>query len=82
MKVAITKETRAHEKRVAASPETVKKMVQMGLDVVIERRAGLAASFTDAAYEAAGAKIALWVTAGAFVGATEGHTAVRTSQRR
>jgi NAD(P) transhydrogenase subunit alpha len=58
MKVAITKETRAHEKRVAASPETVKKMVALGLDVVIETGAGLAASFTDAAYEAAGAVIA------------------------
>jgi NAD(P) transhydrogenase subunit alpha len=58
MKVAITKETRPHEKRVAASPETVKKMVALGLELVVETGAGLAASFTDAAYEAAGAKIA------------------------
>jgi NAD(P) transhydrogenase subunit alpha len=58
MKVAITKETRAHEKRVAASPETVKKMIALGLEVVIEAGAGTAAAFTDAAYQAAGATIA------------------------
>ena len=58
MKVAITKETRAHEKRVAASPETVKKMIALGLDVVIEKDAGTAAALTDAAYQAAGATIA------------------------
>ena len=58
MKVAITKETRAHEKRVAASPETVKKMIALGLEVVIETGAGTAAAFTDAAYQAAGATIA------------------------
>ncbi len=58
MKVAITKETRAHEKRVAASPDTVKRMIGLGLEIVVEKDAGLAASFTDAAYEAAGATIA------------------------
>jgi NAD(P) transhydrogenase subunit alpha len=58
MKVAITKETRAHEKRVAASPETVKKMIALGLEVVIEKDAGTSAAFTDAAYQAAGATIA------------------------
>jgi NAD(P) transhydrogenase subunit alpha len=58
MKVAITKETRPHEMRVAASPETVKKMAAMGLDLVVETGAGLEASFTDAAYQAAGAAIA------------------------
>jgi len=58
MKVAIIKETRAHEKRVAASPETVKKMIALGLEIVVEKDAGTAAAFTDAAYEAAGARIA------------------------
>ncbi len=58
MKLAITKETRAHEKRVAASPETVKKMIGLGLDVIIETGAGVAATFPDAAYVAAGARIA------------------------
>jgi NAD(P) transhydrogenase subunit alpha len=46
MKVAITKETRAHEKRVAVSPDTVKRMIGLGLDIVIESDAGLAAAFT------------------------------------
>ena len=57
MKVAILKETRPHERRVAATPDTVKRMIGLGLDVVVESDAGLEASFTDAAYEAAGAKI-------------------------
>src|SRR5271168_2951370 len=58
MKVAITKETRPYEKRVAASPETVKKMIALGLEPVVETGAGTAAAFPDAAYEAAGATIA------------------------
>jgi H+-translocating NAD(P) transhydrogenase subunit alpha len=58
MKVAIIKETRPHEQRVAASPETVKKIAGLGLDVVVETGAGSAASFPDAAYQAAGAVIA------------------------
>ena len=57
IKIAIPKETAEHEKRVAASPETVKKMVQLGCDVRIEKDAGGYASFTDAAYKDAGAKI-------------------------
>jgi NAD(P) transhydrogenase subunit alpha len=58
MKVAIPKERRAGELRVAASPETVKKLKGLGLDVVVESGAGLGSSITDAAYEAAGAAIA------------------------
>ena len=58
MKVAITKETRPYEKRVAASPDTVKKMIALGLEPVVETGAGTAAAFPDAAYEAAGATIA------------------------
>ncbi len=58
MKVAIVKERRVHERRVAASPDTVKQIVGMGLDVVVEGGAGNDAGFVDAAYEAAGAAIA------------------------
>ena len=58
MKIAILKERRPHEKRVAATPETVKKLGALGADVVIEAGAGTAAAYTDQAYEAAGAKIA------------------------
>jgi NAD(P) transhydrogenase subunit alpha len=58
MKVAIIKERRAHERRVAASPDSVKHMVGMGLEPVVESGAGAAAYFADAAYRAAGATIA------------------------
>jgi NAD(P) transhydrogenase subunit alpha len=58
MKVAIVKERRAFERRVAASPDTVKQMKALGLDVAIEAGAGASAFFVDAAYEAAGATIA------------------------
>ncbi|MEL0028084.1 MAG: NAD(P)(+) transhydrogenase (Re/Si-specific) subunit alpha, partial [Perlucidibaca sp.] len=58
MQIGIPAETLAGETRVAATPETVKKFVAMGLDVVVQAGAGLPASCTDAAYEAAGAKIA------------------------
>jgi proton-translocating NAD(P)+ transhydrogenase subunit alpha len=57
MKVAIIKERRAHERRVAASPDTVKHMAGMGLDVLVESGAGEGAYFTDEAYRTAGATI-------------------------
>jgi H+-translocating NAD(P) transhydrogenase subunit alpha len=56
--IAVTKETRANETRVAATPETVKKLGAAGFSVVIQAGAGTAASYPDADYEAAGAKIA------------------------
>ncbi|MFY8143396.1 MAG: NAD(P)(+) transhydrogenase (Re/Si-specific) subunit alpha, partial [Caulobacter sp.] len=56
--IAVTKETRADETRVAATPETVKKLGAAGFSVVIQAGAGTAASYPDADYEAAGAKIA------------------------
>jgi NAD(P) transhydrogenase subunit alpha len=58
MKIAIPKERRAGEARVAASPDTVKKYVQMGLDVVVETGAGHGASIADQLYVDAGATIA------------------------
>jgi H+-translocating NAD(P) transhydrogenase subunit alpha len=58
MKLAIVKERRAHERRVAATPDTVKRFVAMGLDVAVESGAGTGACFDDAAYAAAGATIA------------------------
>jgi len=58
MKVAIVKERRAFERRVAASPDTVKHMTGMGLEVAVETGAGDGAFFGDAAYQAAGATIA------------------------
>ncbi len=58
MKLAVLKERRPHETRVAASPETVSKFAGLGLDVVVESGAGEAASFSDDTYKKAGAKIA------------------------
>lgn len=58
MKIAIPKETQGGETRVAASPEVVGKLVGLGFDVTVEKGAGLASSFTDDAYKAAGATIA------------------------
>ena len=57
MKVGIPKEIYPHECRVAATPDTVEKMVKLGLEVVVEAGAGDASSFADAAYIEAGAKI-------------------------
>ncbi len=58
MKIAIPRERRAHETRVAATPETVKKLVALGCEVVIEKGAGSDAAMTDDAYKAAGATVA------------------------
>jgi len=57
MKIAIVKERRAFERRVAASPDTVKQLRGQGLEVVVEAGAGQGAFFVDGAYEAAGATI-------------------------
>jgi len=58
MKIAVPKERRAGEARVAASPDTVKKYVGMGFQVTVETGAGEGASVPDAAYVDAGATIA------------------------
>jgi H+-translocating NAD(P) transhydrogenase subunit alpha len=58
MKVAIITERRAHERRVAATPDSVKHMVAMSLEPVVESGAGAAAYFGDDAYRTAGATIA------------------------
>jgi NAD(P) transhydrogenase subunit alpha len=55
MRVAVLTERRNGETRVAATPETVKKYIAMGLEVAVEAGAGLASGFTDAAYAEAGA---------------------------
>lgn len=55
--IAVPKETAPGETRVAATPDTVKKLVAMGCAVRIESGAGLSASYPDSAYEQAGANI-------------------------
>ncbi|MBO1740697.1 Re/Si-specific NAD(P)(+) transhydrogenase subunit alpha [Leifsonia sp. TF02-11] len=48
---------RPGEARVSSSPSSVKKLVSLGYDVVVERGAGVRAAFTDDAFAAAGARI-------------------------
>ncbi len=58
MKLAIPKERRPDERRVAVTPDTAKKLITLGFDVVVESGAGLASSISDEAYRAAGAVVA------------------------
>jgi NAD(P) transhydrogenase subunit alpha len=58
MKVGIPKEIYPHECRVAATPDSVQKIVKLGFEVVVEAGAGDASSFADADYTEAGATIA------------------------
>ena len=59
MKIAILKETEPGERRVAAIPETVRKLQALGADVAVEAGAGSGASIADAEFEQAGAAIEL-----------------------
>jgi len=57
MKLAVVKETRAGERRVALVPGVVARLVKAGLDIWVEAGAGEWGFFSDAAYEAAGARM-------------------------
>jgi proton-translocating NAD(P)+ transhydrogenase subunit alpha len=57
MRIAVPKETAAGERRVALVPDNVARLVKQGHEVRVERGAGTAAGFPDAAYEAAGASL-------------------------
>ncbi|MEU8617556.1 Re/Si-specific NAD(P)(+) transhydrogenase subunit alpha [Streptomyces sp. NPDC048623] len=57
MIVGVLKEARAGEHRVSATPATIEPIRKLGYDVVVDSGAGVAAGFTDSAYEAAGARI-------------------------
>jgi NAD(P) transhydrogenase subunit alpha len=61
MKIAVLKETADGERRVAATPETVKKYIALGATVAVETGAGQSASIADSDYEAAGASVCLRV---------------------
>ncbi len=63
MKIAITKERRAHERRVAATPDTVKKLIALGFDVAVEQDAGINSRISNQAYQDAGATISTDVAA-------------------
>ncbi|MCK0513689.1 Re/Si-specific NAD(P)(+) transhydrogenase subunit alpha [Anaerobiospirillum sp. NML120448] len=57
MLIGIPKESLKGETRVAATPDTVTKLIKLGFEVAIQANAGADASFDDAAYSAAGAKV-------------------------
>ncbi len=57
LRIAVLKESSANEKRVAATPETVKKYIGKGFQVAIVSGAGTAASYPDSDYIAAGAEL-------------------------
>ncbi|HYG63296.1 MAG TPA: Re/Si-specific NAD(P)(+) transhydrogenase subunit alpha [Thermoanaerobaculia bacterium] len=68
--IFIPREQRPGETRVAATPESVRRMVKQGLEVMVERGAGTAAFYPDSGYEAAGGRLvddaaAGWSTADA-----------------
>src|ERR1700674_1054000 len=67
MKGAVAAETDAGEPRVAAVPETVKKMIGLGAEVAVESGAGVKSGVLDADYTAAGATISADVLSGADV---------------
>jgi NAD(P) transhydrogenase subunit alpha len=67
MKVAVAAETDAGESRVAATPETVKKMIGLGAEVAVEPGAGIKSGVLDADYAAAGATVAAGAMSGADI---------------
>jgi NAD(P) transhydrogenase subunit alpha len=58
MRIAVLAETDANEARVAATPETVKKLIALGAELAVEEGAGEDSGILDADYKAAGAEIA------------------------
>src|ERR1019366_5276215 len=57
MHLAVPKEIRPGEKRVALVPDIISKLIKAGLEVTIESGAGVAAEFSDAQFTAAGATV-------------------------
>src|SRR5688572_4098826 len=57
MRLGVPREIQDGERRVAATPDAVRKLRELGFEVAIERGAGLGAGHTDEAYEAAGARL-------------------------
>ncbi len=57
MRIGVPKELAHGETRIAATPETAKKLTAHGLEILVEKDAGMRSHFTDAAYVAAGATL-------------------------
>jgi NAD(P) transhydrogenase subunit alpha len=67
MKIAVAAEVDPGESRVAATPETVKKLIALGAEVAVESGAGVKSGILDADFVAAGATVSPVVTEGADV---------------
>ena len=70
MRIAVPTESDQSEPRVAATPETVKKLKALGAEVVVQSGAGVASGISDADYETAGAIVSgerAWIIAGSDV---------------
>jgi NAD(P) transhydrogenase subunit alpha len=67
MKIAVGAESDPSEPRVAATPETVKKMIGLGAEVAVEAGAGVKSGILDAEYTAAGATVGKGATSGADI---------------
>ena len=80
MKIAVPREIRAGETRVALDPDATKKLVALGLEVALEAGAGEAASFPDQAYLEAGATIS--ADLGALLGGADLVLKVNAPQER
>jgi NAD(P) transhydrogenase subunit alpha len=57
MKIGVPREIHAGERRVATTPDVASQLIKMGFSVAVESKAGAEASFSDAAYQAAGCEI-------------------------
>ena len=57
MRVGIVRESRAGERRVAGTPETVATLAALSLEIIVEAGAGVESGFADEAYESAGASV-------------------------
>ena len=57
MKIGIPREIHEHEHRVAATPKSIRKLISLGHEVLVESGAGISAQFSDAAYREAGATV-------------------------
>jgi NAD(P) transhydrogenase subunit alpha len=57
MRIGVPRETAAGERRVALVPESVSRLVKSGVEIVVERGAGVSANFPDDQYEKAGATL-------------------------
>ena len=57
MKIGVPKEHRPDELRVAASPDTVKRLAGRGIGVLVEAGAGAGARYADQSFAEAGAKL-------------------------